>query len=158
MSTHTPCPMCGAETPPDATCSEVFDIILAKEYSEYGFAAVHLYSVDSYALQHSEDHSPRSNAYHLMRLSRLIVDGASPHIVKGATNNKSKAFEKAYQQFPFLEPPPNRGDLTVMHLHNIDDVPTYQQRAREWAESVWEAWEIHHPWAIEASNRIPSKR
>lgn len=50
------CPMCGATVPESfGGCRAVFD-------------DVHLMTIDAYALQHSEEHGPRSNASHLLPL------------------------------------------------------------------------------------------
>jgi hypothetical protein len=81
MHTSRNCPYCGADIPPDfETCMAAFEQVVSREYADVAYGAVHLLTVDAYALQHSEEHGPRSNAFHLMRLCRLIEHGGDPRI------------------------------------------------------------------------------
>jgi Family of unknown function (DUF5946) len=56
-------------------CRAMFNAVLEREYSDAAFGEAHLFTVDVYALQHSEQHGPRSNAFHLMRLGWLLEHG-----------------------------------------------------------------------------------
>src|SRR5690349_6593330 len=62
------------------SCRDIFNAVLEREYSIPAFGESHLFTVDAYALQHSEQHGPRSNAFHLMRLCWLIEHGGNPTI------------------------------------------------------------------------------
>ncbi len=140
--------MCGARVPDGfERCGAVFNGVCAREYSDPAFGAVHLLTVDAYALQHSEEHGPRSNAFHLMRLCRLLERGDSPGLGQRPPREVGKAFEERYRQFPMLEPPPRRGDLTIVDVHGAHGPEDHARRVREWARSVWEAYSPHHEWA-----------
>ncbi|MGH7173783.1 MAG: DUF5946 family protein [Gemmataceae bacterium] len=148
------CPYCDAEVPRGLeTCAATFEQVSAREYTDAAYGAVHLLSVDAYALQHSEEHGPRSNAFHLMRLCFLLEHRGDPRIGAGPPRAKAKAFEQHYRQFPFLEPPTQRGELTIAHVYGAKDPEEHSERVRWWAKSVWEAWEPHHAWARETARR-----
>ncbi len=113
---------CGANVPPGLeTCRATFEQVLAREYADAAYGATHLLSVDAYALQHSEEHGPRSNAFHLMRLCILLEHGGDPRIGAGPARAKSKAWEPHYRQFPFLEPPTRRGAFTIADVYGAPD-------------------------------------
>ncbi len=106
------CSRCGATAPDgQADCRQLFEEVLALEYSDPAYGAVHLLTVDAHALQHSEDHGPRSNAFHLLRLYVLLERGGDPRI--GWDPQWLKAQIGKTQGLPFLEPPTNRGAVTV---------------------------------------------
>lgn len=147
MGSHR-CPMCGAVVPDGfARCGALFEEVCAREYSDPAFGAVHLLTVDSYTLQHSEEHGPRSNAFHLLRLCRLLEGGGDPGLGRRPPRQTGKAFEERYRELPDLEPPLHRGRLTVAHVHGAPDPEEHADRVRAWARSVWEAYHDHHEWA-----------
>jgi len=47
-------------------------------------------------------------------------------------------------RFHWLEPPESMGPVTVLDLENARAVADYQERARAWGKSAWEAWAAHH--------------
>src|SRR5207244_749330 len=98
---------------------------------------VHLLSVDAYVLQHSEQHGPRSNAFHLIRLCWLLERNGDPSIGRGGSRLKSVL--KAYRSFPFLPPPENQGEITVAKVVGATGPEEHAQRVRQWANSVWQA-------------------
>jgi hypothetical protein len=153
------CVSCGAGLPPGfGSCAEVFAAVCAREYTDPAYGAVHLLSVDAHALQHSEDHGPRSNAFHLMRLCHLLERGGDPRLGSGPSRARAKAFEGDYRQFPFLEPPAHRGEITVGDVFEDRGPDDHAERVRQWACSVWEAWEPHHDWAREMAGRYLGER
>jgi hypothetical protein len=148
----TTCICCGAVLPDDfESCRAMFNTVLEREYSLPAFGAAHLFTVDAYALQHFEEHGPRSNAFHLMRLSWLLEHGGNPSIrqVQRAGRAFDDAREEKYRQFPFLRPPRSRGELTVVSVLKAQTPEEHAERARAWGQSVWEAWSEHHAWAGE---------
>lgn len=48
---------------------------------------------------------------------------------------------------PGPPPPGQRGDLTIVDLHEAADPEEHRQRTFEWARSVWEAWSDYHYFA-----------
>jgi hypothetical protein len=133
------------------TCAGMFNAVLEREYSDPAFGEAHLFTVDAYALQHSEEHGPRSNAFHLMRLCWLVEHEGNPSIrqVRRGGGAFYDAREQAYRHFPFLEPPASRGELTVVSVLPAQTPEEHARHARAWGQSVWQAWSAHHPWARE---------
>jgi hypothetical protein len=127
----------------------MFHTVLEREYSDAAFGEAHLFTVDAYALQHSEEHGPRSNAFHLMRLCWLVEHNGNPSIRQVRQEGPAfyNAREERYRDFPFLAPPEERGELTVACLLGAKTPNEHAAMARAWGESVWRAWHIHHPWA-----------
>lgn len=140
------CTRCGAKVPGGTKgCRELFQEILVREYGDPAYGAVHLLTVDAYALQHSEDHGPRSNAVHLLRLCMLLEHG-----LEASTGTNPHWFQvqiESDREMPFLEPPQNRGQTTVADMHGAANADEYVERAYHWARSVWEAYRAHHGWA-----------
>jgi hypothetical protein len=146
---HAPvaaCACCGARLPGgDDGCRAAFGEVLAREYSDPAYGAVHLLTVDAHALQHSDWHSRRSNAAHLVRLCWLIERGGDAAIgVRGPLEHAAKS---TLGDWPFLEPPQAPGAMTVADLHAAKDVAAHCAIAREWGRAVWLAWSEHHDWA-----------
>jgi hypothetical protein len=146
----TTCGCCGAVILDGYdNCAAMFQAVLEREYSDPAFGEAHLFTVDAYVLQHSEEHGPRSNAFHLMRLCWLVEHGGNPSIrqLRRGGGASYDAREEAYRHFPFLEPPASRGELSVGSVLTAQTPGEHKARARAWGQSVWEAWSAHHAWA-----------
>lgn len=151
------CPMCGASVPDGFTiCRAVFEALCARDYSEPAFGAVHLISVDAYALQHSEEHGPRSNAFHLLRLCSLVERGGDPALGRRPSRQAGKEFEARYRDLPSLEPPRERGRITVADVWGATEPAAHAERVRAWGRSVFEAYGRHHDWARNAQAELPA--
>jgi hypothetical protein len=151
------------------SCRDLFNAVLEREYTDPAFGESHLFTVDAYALQHSEQHRPRSNAFHLMRLCWLIEHNGNPTIRQVQRGGRafydareqftrvpsrpdrdfSHAREEAFRQLPFLAPPASRGELTVVSVAQAQTAEEHAKYAEAWGRSVWEAWSEHHSWARE---------
>ncbi|HLX64523.1 MAG TPA: DUF5946 family protein [Planctomycetota bacterium] len=148
------CAMCGAPVPAGfERCRAVFEEVCAREYSDPAFQGVHLLTVDAYALQHSDECGPRSNAFHLMRLCLLLEHDGDPRLGARPPRAQAKAFEHDLRGFPFLTPPSRPGTLTVADVIGAQDSAEHSERVWRWARSVWDAWEPHHAWARETAQR-----
>jgi hypothetical protein len=147
------CPSCGASAFGGIDgCNKLFEDILTLEYSDPRYGAVHLLSVDAFVLQHSESHGPRSNAYHLIRLCWLLEGNGDPRNGRGGPRLKSVL--KSYRSFPFLAPSTNRGEITVVAVHAACGPGEHAVRVRQWARSVWQAWNVYHEWARQWIERL----
>jgi hypothetical protein len=151
------CPLCSAGVLDGfENCRSMFNSVLAREYSDPAFGENHLFTVDAYALQHSEQHGPRSNAFHLMRLCWLLEQGENPSIrqIRKGGRGFNNAREEQYKTFPFLEPPSCRGVVTVASVVGAATAADHNSQVRAWAQSVWDAWAVHHRWAREQVTRF----
>jgi len=146
----TACTCCGAGLLDGfENCRAMFNAVLEREYRSLAYGESHLFTVDAFCLQHSEQCGPRSNAFHLMRLCWLVEHGGNPSIqqVRKGGHAFYDTGEEAYRHFPFLEPPASRGELTVVSVLQAQTQEEHAAHARAWGHSVWEAWSKHHPWA-----------
>ena len=124
-------------------CWSVYGTLLARDYGEYGYPAVHRLSVDAYAVQHPgkpERRSIQSVAVHLIGLYHSLERGAPAAQVTRAIGRAAKFSDG----FFWLEPPASLGKITVVHAADAEGLEQYQRAAREWARSAWEAWSAHH--------------
>jgi hypothetical protein len=114
---------------------------------------VHLLSVDSYVLQHSEAHSPRSNAFHLLRLYFILCRSSSPAI--GFQDKRlGRLVRQKYQGFPELKAPDDRGNFNVADVLEATNPQEHRRRVELWAQAVWMAYGTHHQW-VEKTEEKP---
>ncbi len=124
-------------------CWAIFGEVLAKEYGEYNYPAIHRMTVDTYAAQHPgvpSRHSIQSVAIHLISLHLMLERGF-------AAEQATKAIRLALQQrtrFVWLAPPPPLGALTVLDVRQAKTLPQHEAIVTRWAKSVWQAWQPHH--------------
>ena len=129
--------------PSFASRSSVFGEVLSREYSDFRYAAVHQLTVDTYAVQHPGTPSPQSIqsvAVHLMSLHLMLERGY-------ASRQATKAIQRATSLddvFEWLDPPDSLGALTSEHVHAARGAAAHQERVREWAAAVWNAWDRYH--------------
>ncbi len=125
-------------------CWAVYGEILAREYSDLGYAAIHRLTVDTYAVQHPGRPSPQSIqsvAVHLISLHLVLERGyAMPRMPAVLT----QAAVWGKKRFVWLDPPPSRGEITVADVQQAKTVEEHVSRVRAWAESAWKAWGGHH--------------
>ena len=57
------------------------------------------------------------------------------------------------RDWPRLEPPEGRGDLTVADVLAAEMDAEKEEALMRWAASVWEAWEDRHRWVRETTER-----
>lgn len=149
-----PCQFCGAAVARGvAECLELLGDLAGRVRQEPGYGELHLFSVDSHALQHPEVHGRLNNHVHLLSLCLMLERGAS-----AALGSRKPAVEKFLalgREWPALDPPPvaARGALTVEHVARaaVEDRPAL---ARRWAEEVWNAWSAHQAWARRTLDRL----
>jgi hypothetical protein len=123
-------------------CREVFEEILAKEFSDYRYGKIHRLTVDAYALQHPEAYmrSGKSFAAHLT--------GMCAALEHEDTLDLNRTVQKWLSSNPRIDKPVHlpdqRGDLTIAYIHSAADADEHVNRVREWARDIWRAWTEHH--------------
>lgn len=151
----TRCIGCGADVPEEdgpthrylesaPACWRIYTELLAREYGDRKYFAVHRLSVDAYAAQHPGRKSPQtiqSAAVHLARLCMLIerkwpLERANDVMKRFADRDKS--------QMVWLEPPESKGDVTVVDVAKAANAGEHAELVWKWARSAWEAWAPHH--------------
>ena len=134
-------------------CRERFETLLARDFSDPLFYRVHRMFVDTYCLQHPEDHcaSAKSLAAHLAGLCWILEGGASP--AQGP--DRLHRWLSGERKLDKPELPAGRGALTIGGLPADGDPGAWGEAVRAWAESTWAAYADLQPlartWVAEAT-------
>ena len=158
------CPGCAAlfEPMPDgptheyigasAACWAAFGELLAREFQDATYGWIHRHTVDTYAVQHPGADGRRqrqSVAVHLIGLCHWLEHGMSSSQLTPIT----QALTSEPREWPWLEPPDSYA-MTVTDALGAIDGESHGRLVHAWAESVWEAWGVHHDlvrrWAADA--------
>jgi uncharacterized protein DUF5946 len=133
-------------------CRARFDALVARDFADALFFAVHRLFVDTYSVQHPDRfcRSAKPLAAHLVGLGLILEGGASP--ATGA------AFLNRWLNGPgeLVKPrlPAERGTVTLGDVQAIDEPGPWREAVRVWAEAAWEAYRDLQPlarrWAAEA--------
>lgn len=144
-SRNTPdvCDDCGAVVAEGkAGCLNIFEEILAREFSDYRYGRIHRLTVDAYSLQHPDKYmrSGKSFAAHLTGMCAALEreDALDLNRVVQKWLSTNPQVEKPAQL------PDRRGDLTITYIHSAANAGEHITRVREWARDVWGAWAEHH--------------
>lgn len=138
-----------------AGCRADFDSLLARDYEDARYFAVHRLFVDAYCLQHPDDfcRSAKSLAAHLVGLQAVVEGG-------GDTARGPDALRRWLDgpgSLPKPQVPDARGGLTLSDLPRGDDPGAWAIAVRRWADDVWAAYADLHPtaraWAGAAQNQ-----
>lgn len=126
-----------------AGCWALYTEVLAREYSDMRYMAVHNLTVDAYSVQHPgepERRTIQSVAVHLMSLCLQLNQG---YDAIQAAKIKSAATEIS-DQFVWLAPPEDMGAITIVDIHAVEDAEQHRALVKRWAQSAWDAWRKHH--------------
>jgi hypothetical protein len=127
-----------------ASCWAAYGELLAKEYGDQAYMAVHRQTVDAYCAQHPglpERRTIQSINVHLAGLCLVIERGCSGEF---ARRHLAKLSENHEDQFCWLPPPPSLGEVRVTEVLAADQATAHAREVRRWAEEVWSVWEPHH--------------
>jgi hypothetical protein len=124
-------------------CWASFGRVMAREYQDQRFFAVHRLTVDSYAVQHPgvpSRQSIQSVGVHLVRLclflEHALTPGRASDAMRVAAGNKSR--------YHWLEPPPSLGELTIANVEAATGVDEHLSMVSAWARQMWQVWSPHH--------------
>ena len=125
-----------------AGCWAVYGDVLAREYADPEYGAVHALTVDCYALQHPGDPSPQSIgsvSTHLMRMCATLERGLDA----AAPPSGMKLAPKEVRDLWWLDPPAELGRITVLDVHAASSAEAHSEAVLTWATSLWNAWSDH---------------
>ena len=149
-----PCPGCGGQYLPQAVdethpyigaspaCWAAFGEVLAREFEDAAFGAVHRHTVDVYAIQHPGTDGRRqrqSVALHLIGVCHWLEHDIGVERLNAITQRLANAD----RDWPWLEPPTDY-PMTVVDLLVARNGAQHLRLVRRWAETTWEAWSTHH--------------
>jgi Family of unknown function (DUF5946) len=124
-------------------CWAMYGEVLAREYSNPAYMAVHRLTVDSYAVQHPGSPSPQtiqSVGIHLLRLFLILERGYSD----AAAAKAMPVLSRHKRSFHWLTPPQSLGSKTALDVWRCETAAQHAEAVREWARSAWLAWSPHH--------------
>lgn len=124
-------------------CWAAFGRVLAREYEDRRYFAVHRLTVDAYAVQHPgtpSRQSIRSVGVHLVRLCLFHEKNLAPE----AANDAMLAAEKHKATYHWLEPPADLGAVTVADVEAAAGIEDHIAMVRRWAAQMWDVWSPHH--------------
>ena len=148
-----PCTGCGLVLEGGtAACQGLFQELIARDFSDVLYFAVHRLAVDAYALQHPERYgrSAKSLAAHLTGVCCAMEHDGSPEI-----NAAVQRWLNGRSPISRPEVPAFRGAMTIADVLRAPDPAAHADAVRRWARSTWEAWSALHPlarrWIAEAT-------
>ena len=149
------CPNCKAIVPnvegpthpyfgSNAGCWKIYGEILEREYRDPRYMVVHRLTVDAYAAQHPGRNEPRSVQSVNIHLAGLYFVLVKKLPFNYATKYIGKLADAKKHGFEWLVPPSDLGELTVLQVYSAGTVEEHSKKIMDWAECVWQAWQIHH--------------
>ena len=126
-----------------AGCWKVYGDVLAREYQDISYWAVHRLTVDTYAAQHpfNEDkRNVRSVNIHLMTLYG-VFELERPH--KEMTEVLKKASKTNELKYSYLKPPKQLGQMTIQDVALAKNAKEHCKLVEDWSRSVWKSWTPH---------------
>jgi hypothetical protein len=128
---------------PDAAspgCWKIYCDILAKEYGEWRYPPIHRLTVDAYTVQHPGRQTlqtAQSVTVHLISMYLVLERG---YDFQQATEVMGRVIKEHKKDFVWLNPPDNRGDITVLDVSKARDLEEHTGMVKQWALSAWHAW------------------
>lgn len=128
------CPLCGAVYPDGQTCEDVFNTLLALEFTDPAAGAVHHLTVIGYMLQH-DGYSVEARAWAEEALRAILEDGLTPGELRRRSRRRLDGGERRWGvRNP--EEPRRRLDWPVTLADVWGDPAGHPDRVRRWARSV----------------------
>lgn len=126
-----------------AACFELFNQLLAYEYSDPTLQQTHRLTVDTYAVQHPGTEKTRqqiqSVGLHLARLGLQLDAPRSPV----ETNQVMLGLGEFKHTLGYL-PPPEQFNMTVADVAPFAGSKRHSEMVKEWASATWNDWSDHH--------------
>lgn len=147
------CPGCGLAGPDEAgpthpymraspCCWRIYGEVLAREYNDPAYMAVHQLTVDAYAAQHPGEDDRRAAQsvwVHLTSLYLQLELSLPPH--KARETMKKLAASKDFRR---LDRPVSPQWMRTDDVHGAADAAEHRLLVKRWARSVWDAWHGSH--------------
>ena len=133
-------------------CWQIYGAVGARWHGQPGADPARWHDVDAYAVQHPDGakHDRRqrqSIAAHLVALCLLLEAGQPPETAPARRERTSQVVlgRLNLADWPYLQPPSDRGAVTVADVHAAPSHTQQETPAKAWLEAAWAAWEDHHP-------------
>lgn len=123
-------------------CWAMFGEVLAKEFSDQAYFAVHQLTVDAYAVQHPGGDNPQARQSVMVHLATLYGYFECGLRDDRALIGLRKQISKR-GSFPLLKPPAGY-ELTVLDVYQAASAEEHCRRVKDWALCAWQAWRSEH--------------
>ena len=127
-------------------CWQLYGEVLAHEYTDFEYSALHNLAVDTYAVQHphNEDRRNRQSVgVHLISLCALLERDLAADKARTLIGDIAFAQRQRGWEWPHWVPP-SLGKITVAEVHAAPGPTAHHEHIRLWADSVWQAFSEHH--------------
>ena len=102
---------------------------------------IHQHVVDAFAAQHATPHSKAIGV-------AFALIGLHLHLERGYTGREVQRahmrLARKRKQWPFFDPPTERGALTVVDVMRAPPGRERDQAIEDWCVAVWKAWRASH--------------
>lgn len=154
------CHSCGAETPPSTTgvthayldaspgCWARYGEVLAREYSNIQYFAVHPITVDAYAIQHPGTESPQTINSATLHLASLYAYYQN-HVEMSQLSQLKQYLTQRKDRFQWLPPPADLGHMTINHIWQAETAEQHREFVLQWGEIVLDCWHDYHSYLQE---------
>jgi len=133
-------------------CWAAYGEILAREYQDPAYFAVHRFTVDAYALQHPGDSADararQSVSVHLCALWLAFNENWDPARIPKEMHKVVEAEITGTLEFPkFAVPPPSR--VTLESVMSCDTPESHAEAVKHWASTAFAQWSDRHALAYD---------
>ncbi|HSM26264.1 MAG TPA: DUF5946 family protein [Anaerolineaceae bacterium] len=139
------CPLCGAESDVDLTCQDMFDEILALEFSNPAYGRVHMLTVACFMIQHQRYSDP-ALVWIRQNLGDVLVNGISPSEIRFQMTSdvdQGKRGWKIERQPGERELPHIHWSITIADVYQHKDDPiSYCEWVERWARVTMEEMNV----------------
>ncbi len=153
MEALTKCFSCGAETEKvngpthkyllsTPGCWARYGEVLAREYSDFRYMAVHDLTVDAYSIQHPGQPNPQtinSLNIHLASLYAFFELG----LRSSELSEFKQKLAKQKPRFRWMETPLKVGQYNINDVWGTDTPEAHQEMVKRWAEDAFRQWHAY---------------
>lgn len=133
------CPECGAFLEENTTCQDIFDSLLALEYSDPSYGEVHFLTVACFMIQHGR-YSDEGLRWIEQKLRAHLEDGVPVDVIRRRAAEEADQANRAWKvaRSPGAAPLPKIAwSLTIADVAaHRQDAASYRDRVREWARTT----------------------
>lgn len=125
-------------------CWARYGDVLAKEYSDFAYMAVHQLTVDAYSAQHPGQPNPQTIGSINIHLCSLYAHFKQDVSINRLPQLKSQLAQHK-QVFTWLEPPQFLGQWTINEVWLAENPKEHREFVEKWANDVFTQWESAYP-------------
>jgi hypothetical protein len=140
---HT-CPICGADWPDDRDCQSEFEELMALEFTEAGYGAVHFVTVTCYMLQHQRYSDP-ALAWIVPQLRAYVEGTRTVEEIRDQAQHEAAQDRRDWKVMRGPHEPPLAKIAWEMTLadvaESVADPVHYRAVVNEWARVTLRQWD-----------------